>query len=99
MLAGVVESPVLLEVAAGDGCSEGEDCFGAVQSPSCSSDAEAASDQVPACSLGDAGRDRPAGFQGLVVMQELVLVSQIADACAGPGAPTAFQAGQPPPAA
>ena len=39
------------------------------------------------------GRDRPAGVQGLVVAQELALVSQVADARVGSGALAAFQAG------
>jgi hypothetical protein len=80
-----VETPVLLEVAVCDHCSKGEDRLGAVQAPSRASYVEAVGDEVAACSLDDAGRDRPAGREGLVVAQEVVLVSQIADACVGPG--------------
>ena len=48
---------------------------------------------MAACALDDAGRDRPADIQCPVVVQELALVSQVADACVGPGASAAFQAG------
>jgi hypothetical protein len=48
---------------------------------------------VAARSLDDPGRDRPAGREGLVVAQEVVLVSQVADACAGPGAPASSHPG------
>ena len=48
---------------------------------------------MTACALDDACRDRPAGFEGLAVTQELALVFQVADARVGPGAPAAFQPG------
>src|SRR5271165_6599235 len=48
---------------------------------------------MPACALDDAGRDRPAGIQCPVVVQELALVCQVADARVGSGAPAAFQSG------
>lgn len=72
MLAGEVVAPVLFEVAVADHCAEGEDGFGAVQAPSGPSDVEAVGDEVPACSLDDAGRDGPAFREGLVVAQVLV---------------------------
>jgi len=93
VLAFEVELPVLLEVAVADDGSEGEDCLGAVQAPPGSSDVETVGYEMAACALDDAGRDRPAGFQGLVVVQELALVSQVADARVRPGAPAAFQPG------
>ena len=89
VLAFEVELPVLLEVAVADDGSEGEDGLGAVQAPPGSSDVETVGYEMAACALDDAGRDRPAGFQGLVVVQELALVSQVADARVGPGAPAA----------
>ena len=67
--------------------------LGAVQAPSGPSRLRAVGYEVAACALDDSGRDRPAGVQGLVVAQELALVSQVADARVGPGAPAAFQAG------
>jgi hypothetical protein len=70
VLAGEVEAPVVLEVAADDR-AQGEDRFGAVQSPSRASYVEAVGDQVAACALDDAGRDRPAGCEGLVPSEEL----------------------------
>jgi hypothetical protein len=45
---------------------------------------EPVADQVAAGSLDDPGRDGPAGSQGLVVAQVLVLGGQVADAGAGP---------------
>jgi hypothetical protein len=72
VLAGEVVAPVLFEVAVADHGAEGEDGFGAVQAPSGPSDVEAVGDEVPACSLDDAGRDGPAFREGLVVAQVLV---------------------------
>ena len=83
MLAGEVESPVLLEVAIADDRAEGEDGFGPVQAPSRSSNRETIRDQMPARALDDPGRDRPARFQGLVVVQAVVLAGQVADARVG----------------
>jgi hypothetical protein len=71
-LAGDVESPVFVEVAVGDDSAEGEDGLGAVEAPS-RADVEAVGCEVAAGSLDGAGRDRPAGGQGLVVTQELAL--------------------------
>jgi hypothetical protein len=44
---------------------------------------------MPARTLDDPGRDRPAGFEGLVVAQVLALAGQVADARVGavPSAP------------
>src|SRR5487761_1392801 len=93
MLAFEVVAPVLLEVAVADDRAQGEDCLGSGQSPSRAADVEAVADQMAACAFDDAGGDGPAGREGLVVAQAVVLVSQVADACVGPGAPTAFQSG------
>ena len=93
VLTGEVEAPVLLEVPVADDGAEGEDGLGAVQAPSGPSDVETVGYEVAACSLDDAGRDRPAGVEGLVVAQELALVPQVADARVGAGAPAAFQSG------
>ena len=93
MLAGEVESPVLLEVPVADDCPQGEDRLGAVQAPPGPSEREAIGYEVAAGALDDPGRDRPAGVQGLVVAQELALVPQVADARVGSGAPAAFQPG------
>jgi hypothetical protein len=46
--------------------------------------------EVTACALDDSGCDWPASVEGLVVAQELALVSQVADARVGSGAATAF---------
>jgi hypothetical protein len=48
---------------------------------------------VPACSFDDAGRDGPAGCQGLLVAQVLVLAGQVADARVGAGPLGGGQAG------
>ena len=80
VLAGEVEGLVFLEVAVADHRAQGEDGFGAVQSPPCSGDVEPVADQVAAGSLDYPGRDGPARGQGLVVAQELVLAGQVADA-------------------
>jgi hypothetical protein len=69
VLAGEVEAPVPFEVAVADHGAEGEDGFGAVQAPSGPADVEAVGDEMPACSLDDAGRDGPAVSEGLVVAQ------------------------------
>ena len=87
MLAGEVVAPVLLEVAVADHGAEGEDGFGAVQAPSGPADVEAVGDEMPACSLDDAGRNRPAFREGLVVAQVLVPGTQVADAGVGSGSP------------
>jgi len=60
--------------------AQGEDGFGAVEPPSCSCDTEPVADDVPACSLDDAGCDGPARGQGRVVAQVLVFAGQVADA-------------------
>jgi hypothetical protein len=93
VLALEVESPVLLEVAVADDRSQGEDGLGAVQAPPRASQIEAIGYEMTACALDDSRRDRPAGVEGLAVAQELALVSQVADAGVGPGAPAAFQPG------
>jgi hypothetical protein len=49
--------------------------------------------EVTACALDDSGCDWPASVEGLVVAQELALVSQVADARVGSGAAAAFQPG------
>jgi hypothetical protein len=51
--------------------------------------------EVTACALDDFGCDWPASVEGLVVAQELALVSQVADARVGSGAAAAFQPDQP----
>ena len=48
---------------------------------------------VPACSLDDAGRDRPARLEGLVVAEELVLAAQVSHACVRAGSLASRQAG------
>ena len=73
VLAGEVEAPVFVEVAVADHGAQGEDGFGALQSPPCPGDVEPVADQVAACSFDYAGGDGPARGQGLVVAQELVL--------------------------
>jgi hypothetical protein len=93
VLAGEVVAPVVLEVAVGDDCPQGEDGLGAVQAPSRASQIEAVGYEMAAGALDDTRRDRPAGFEGLAVAQELALVSQVADAGVGPAAPAAFQPG------
>ena len=60
MLLGEVVAPVVVEVAVADHGAQGEDGFGALESPACSGDVEAVADQVAACSFDDAGRDGPA---------------------------------------
>jgi hypothetical protein len=80
VLAGEVEGPVFLEVAVADHRAQGEDGFGAVQSPPCSGDVEPVADEVAAGSFYYPGRDGPARGQGLVVAQELLLARQVADA-------------------
>ena len=72
MLTGEVEAPVFFEVAVADDRAQGEDCLGAVQAPSGAADVEAVGDEMPACSLDDAGRNRPAFREGLIVAQVLV---------------------------
>jgi hypothetical protein len=67
-------------IAVADHRAQGEDGFGAVEAPSGSGDAESVADDVPACSLDDAGGDGPARGQGLVVAQVLVLAGQVAHA-------------------
>jgi hypothetical protein len=44
----------VVEVAVADHCAQGEDGFGAVQSPSCSGDVEPVADQVAAGSFDGA---------------------------------------------
>jgi len=51
VLAGEVEAPVFLEVAVADHRAQGEDGFGAVQSPPCSGDVEPVADEVAAGSF------------------------------------------------
>jgi hypothetical protein len=51
---------VLVEVAVGDDGAQGEDGFGALESPSGSGDVEPVADQVAAYSFDDAGGDGPA---------------------------------------
>ncbi|WP_446046089.1 hypothetical protein [Streptomyces olivaceus] len=41
---------------------------------------EAVGDEVPGCAFDDAGGDRPAGREGLTVVEEFVVVAQGADA-------------------
>jgi hypothetical protein len=76
VLAFEVETPVFVEVAVADDRAEGEDGFGSVQAPPGPSDGEAVGDQVAAGALDDPGRDRPACFQCLVVVQVLLLSGQ-----------------------
>jgi hypothetical protein len=85
VLLGQVVAPVVVEVAVADHCAQGEDSFGAVQSPAGSGDVEPVADQVAAGSFDDAGGDGPARGQRLVVAQELVLAGEIADAGVGAG--------------
>ena len=85
VLAGEVESPVVLEVAVADHGAEGEDGFGAVQAPSGTADVEAVGGEVPACALDDAGRDGPAVREGLVVARVVVPGVQVAGAGVGSG--------------
>ena len=49
---------------------------------------------MAARTLDDPGRDQPAGREGLVAAQEVMLAARVADACAGPGAPASFQSGR-----
>lgn len=93
MLAGEVEAPVFLEVPVADHRAQGQDGFGAVQAPSGPSNVEAVGDEMPACSLDDAGRDGPAVGEGLVVAQVLVPGVQVAHAGVHAGSPAAGQAG------
>jgi hypothetical protein len=48
---------------------------------------------MPACSLDDAGRDRPARFKGLVVAEEVLLAAQVSHACVRAGSLASRQAG------
>ena len=67
-------------IAVADHCAQGEDGFGAVQSPACSGYVEPVADQVAAGSFYYPGGDGPARGQGLVVAQELLFAGQVADA-------------------
>src|ERR1700691_3048389 len=93
MLAGEVEAPVVVEVSVGDHRADGESAFRAVDPPPAPADVEAVADQVPACSLDDAGRDGPAVCEGLVVAQVFVPGVQVAHAGVRAGSPTHGQAG------
>ena len=66
VLAGEVEAPVFFEVAVADHRAQGEDGFGAGQSPSGSGDVEPVADEVAAGSLDYPSGDGPARGQGLV---------------------------------
>jgi len=85
VFAGEVVAPVLVEVAVADHCAQGEDGLGALEPPAGSGDVGPVADQVAAGSLDHSGRDGPARGQGLVVTQELLIASQVADARAGAG--------------
>src|SRR5215470_6282178 len=80
VFAGQVVAPVVVVVAVGDDGAQGEDRFGASESPPGSGDVEPVADQVAACSFDDAGGDGPSRGQGLIVAQVLVLAGQVADA-------------------
>src|SRR5580704_15035500 len=93
MFLGEVVAPVLVEVAVADEGAQGEDGFGAVQSPAGSGDVEPVADQVAAGSFDDAGGDGPARGQCLVVAQAVVVAGEVADARAGAGPVGGGQAG------
>jgi hypothetical protein len=80
VFAGQVVAPVVVVIAVGDDGAQGEDRFGALESPPGSGDVEPVADQVAAGSFYYPGRDGPARGQGLVVAQELLLARQVADA-------------------
>ena len=60
VLLGQVVAPVVVEVAVAEDGAQGEDGFGAVESPACSGDVEPVADQVAAGSFDDPGGDGPA---------------------------------------
>ena len=53
VFAGQVVAPVVVVVAVGDDGAQGEDRFGALESPPGSGDVESVADQVAACSFDD----------------------------------------------
>ena len=75
-----VKGPVLLEVAAGSQRSQLEHSFGAAQRPTCARDAKPVLQQMPACALDRARRKRQPSGQGAVIVEQLVIVDQVADA-------------------
>jgi hypothetical protein len=85
VLLGEVVAPVVVEVAVADDGAQGEDGFGALESPAGSGDVEAVADQVAAGSFDDPGGDGPARGQCLVVAQVVVVAGQVADARVGAG--------------
>lgn len=70
---GEVVAPVVVEVAVADQGAQGEDGFGAVQSPAGSGDVEAVADQVAAGSFDDVGDDEPARAAGTLQYGKLPL--------------------------
>ena len=57
VLLGQVVAPVVVEVAVADHCAQGEDSFGAVQSPAGAGHVHTVFDEMPAGSFDDAGGD------------------------------------------
>src|ERR1035437_7303316 len=78
-----VERPVLLEVAVAAQGTEFQDGFCAVESPACARQVEPVFDQVSACAFDDPGRDRPALFAGLRVVEVVPLGEQVVGAAVG----------------
>ncbi|MCX4404606.1 MULTISPECIES: hypothetical protein [unclassified Streptomyces] len=73
----LVPGPVGVEVAVGADGAQFEYGFGAGEAPTGAGDVQAVFGQVAACSLDDAGGDRPAASQSGVVAQVFGLAGQV----------------------
>lgn len=86
MLAVEVIAPVGREVSTGSHSAEFQDGFGSGQAPPGAGDVQPVADQVAAGALDDAGGDRPAILQRLVVAQVFDMAGQVTDAGIDPAA-------------
>ncbi|MGP4089366.1 hypothetical protein [Streptomyces sp. KR55] len=91
MFVSEMEAPIHVEVAVSDQRAEFEEGFGSGEAPAGAGDVEPVGDQVSAGPFDHSRRDRPAGGERTVVMEEGFLTGQVADADVGAVTPSRSQ--------